>query len=191
MVIKPELTEKDIKKIGHSLTDKISELQKQVKDFINRTKRRRKMSKLIKPRYEYYKGTTEIVDNELNAFIGDAVDRLNEQDFNKKELLKVKQNQDEEISKLKEELEQLKLCSIILPKGAQVGNKIFWANEDGVYSGKLCGVTKDINPNGGFNIWLYCLYDNGLSYWHLIKDYNVELFPAKEEAERKFAELKG
>ena len=72
-----------------------------------------------------------------------------------------------------------------------IGCKIFWANEDGVYSGKLCAVTKDIKPNGDVNIWLYCLYDNGLSYSHLIKDFEVELFATEEEAQLKLKKLKG
>ena len=72
-----------------------------------------------------------------------------------------------------------------------IGCKIFWANEDGVYSGKLCAVTKDIKPNGDVNICLYCLYDNGLSYSHLIKDFEVELFATEEEAQLKLKKLKG
>lgn len=63
------------------------------------------MSKLLKPRYEYYKGTTEVVDNESDTFVEDVVDRLNEQCFNKRELLKVKQNQDQEIADLQHQLE--------------------------------------------------------------------------------------
>lgn len=93
--------------------------------------------------------------------------------------------------KIEQELAELKQKAIVLPKDLQVGCKIFWANEDGIYSGKLYGVTKDINPNGGFNIWLYCLYNNGLSYSHLIKEFGVRLFATKEEAEQKLAQLKG
>lgn len=93
--------------------------------------------------------------------------------------------------KLETELTELKQKAIVLPKELQVGCKIFWANEDGVYSGKLYAVTKDINPDGCFNIWLYCLYDNGLSYSHLIEDFEVELFATKEEAEQKLTEIKG
>lgn len=63
------------------------------------------MIKLIKPRYEYYKGTTEVVDNELDNFVEDAVDRLNEQHSIIKELVKVKQIDDEQIIKLKYQLE--------------------------------------------------------------------------------------
>ena len=60
---------------------------------------------LQKPRYEYYKGTTEVIDNELDNFVEDVVDRLNEQYFNKRDLLKVKQNQDEQIADLQHKLE--------------------------------------------------------------------------------------
>ena len=59
---------------------------------------------LQKPRYEYYKGTTEVVDNELDNFVEDVVDRLNEQYFSKRELLRVKQNQDEQILDLQHKL---------------------------------------------------------------------------------------
>ena len=61
---------------------------------------------LKKQRYEYYKDTNKIVDNELGAFVDDVVERLNTQDFNKLELLKVKQIQDERISELKEQLKK-------------------------------------------------------------------------------------
>ena len=89
------------------------------------------------------------------------------------------------------ELEEQLKNAIVLPKELHIGCKIFWANEDGVYCGKLCAVTKDIKPNGDVNIWLYCLYDNGLSYSHLIRDFEVELFATEEEAEAKLKELKG
>ena len=59
---------------------------------------------LKKQRYEYYKGTSGIVDNELDDFVDDVVERLNTQDFNKLELLKVKQIQDEQIAELKTKL---------------------------------------------------------------------------------------
>ncbi len=62
------------------------------------------MSKLLKPRYEYYKGITEVVDNELGDFVDDVLLRLNIQDYNKKELLKVKWNQDEQITDLQHKL---------------------------------------------------------------------------------------
>ena len=61
---------------------------------------------LKKQRYEYYKDTDKIVDNELDDFVDDVVERLNTQDFNKNELLKVKQIQDERISELKEQLKK-------------------------------------------------------------------------------------
>lgn len=59
-----------------------------------------------KERYEYYKGTTEIFDNELDDIVEDVVDILNTQDYNKRELLKVKQNQGQQLAELKKQLEE-------------------------------------------------------------------------------------
>lgn len=59
-----------------------------------------------KQRYEYYKDTNKIVDNELDDFVDDVVERLNTQYFNKLELLKVKQIQDQRIAELKEQLKK-------------------------------------------------------------------------------------
>lgn len=61
---------------------------------------------LQKPRYEFYNGTLMIVDNELDEFVDNVVDRLNTQDFNKKDLLKVKQNQEKQIAELQKRLEE-------------------------------------------------------------------------------------
>lgn len=63
------------------------------------------MSKLIKPRYEYYKGTTEVIDNELDTFVEDVVLTLNVKDSNIKELVRIKNNQYEQISDLQHRLE--------------------------------------------------------------------------------------
>lgn len=62
---------------------------------------------LQKQRYEYYKGTQEIFDNELDSFVDDVVDRLNMQHYNKKDLLEVKQNQDQQIAELQEKVKKL------------------------------------------------------------------------------------
>ena len=43
----------------------------------------------------------------------------------------------------------------------------------------------------GFITWVYCRYDDGLTFTHPIQDYGVELFATKEEALRKLDELKG
>ena len=61
---------------------------------------------LKKQRYEYYKDTGLIVDNEVDDFVRNVVERLNTQDFNKNELLKVKQIQDQRIAELKEQLKK-------------------------------------------------------------------------------------
>ncbi len=34
-------------------------------------------------------------------------------------------------------------------------------------------------------LWFYVVYDNGLTYWHKIKDLNNEVFFTKAEAEKK------
>lgn len=62
------------------------------------------MSKLIKPRYEYYKGTTEVVDNELDTFVEDVVLTLNVKDSDIKELVRIKNNQYEQIIDLQHRL---------------------------------------------------------------------------------------
>lgn len=115
------------------------------------------------------------------------IDNKTNKELTALEIEKILHKQEKRIAELEEQLRN----AIVLPKELQVGCKIFWANEDGVYSGKLYAVTKDINPDGCFNIWLYCLYDNGLSYSHLIEDFEVELFATKEEAAQKLAEIKG
>ena len=56
---------------------------------------------------------------------------------------------DQRIAELEEQLKN----AIVLPKELQVGNNIYWANEKGVYSGKIYAITKDLNYNKiDFNI---------------------------------------
>lgn len=57
---------------------------------------------LKKQRYEYYKGTTEIMDNEVNELVEDVVDVLNQKAYNINELLKIKQFQAQRIAELEE-----------------------------------------------------------------------------------------
>ena len=123
----------------------------------------------------------------------DVLEKWNIEDLDKflEEQIAKKRELNDILWKMEQELAELKQKAIVLPKELCIGCKIFWVNEYGIYSGKLCAVTKDINPNGGFNIWLCCLYDNGLSYSHLIKDFEVELFATREEAQQKFAEIRG
>lgn len=67
---------------------------------------------MIKDRYEYYKGTSNVFDNETNEFVDDIVERLNTQDYNKRKLLEVKQKQDKQLAELKEEKEDAEECAI-------------------------------------------------------------------------------
>lgn len=108
--------------------------------------------------------------------------------WSKKDLYNRIQEKNKRIAEPEEQLKN----AILLPIGLQVGNNVYWANEKEVYSGKIYGITKDLNYNKiSFNIWIYCVYDNGLTYYHLIKDYGVELFATYEEAQAKLKELKG
>ena len=59
---------------------------------------------LKKQRYEYYKGTSEIVDNELDDFVDDVVERLNTQYYNILELVNINQLQAERILELKKQI---------------------------------------------------------------------------------------
>lgn len=59
---------------------------------------------MYKQRYEYYNGSTTIIDNELDTYVEDVVDRLNTQDFNKNELLKVKQRLESKVADLEAKL---------------------------------------------------------------------------------------
>ena len=53
---------------------------------------------LKKPRYEVV--DCEIIDNELNCVVDDIIERLNTQDANKNELLKVKHNLEQRVNEL-------------------------------------------------------------------------------------------
>ena len=59
---------------------------------------------LKKQRYEYYKDTNKIVDNELDDFVDDVVERLNTQYYNILELVNIKQLQAERILELKKQI---------------------------------------------------------------------------------------
>lgn len=59
---------------------------------------------MVKQRYEYYKGSTAIIDNETDEYVEDVVDVLNQKDFNINELLKTKQLQRKQIADLKSKL---------------------------------------------------------------------------------------
>ena len=59
---------------------------------------------LKKQRYKYYNGSTSIIDNEVDELVEDVCDRLNTQDFNKNELLKVKQRLENRVADLETKL---------------------------------------------------------------------------------------
>ena len=59
---------------------------------------------LKKQRYEYYKDTSLIVDNEVDDFVRNVVERLNTQYYNILELVNIKQLQAERILELKKQI---------------------------------------------------------------------------------------
>ena len=59
---------------------------------------------LKKQRYEYYKDTSLIVDNEVDDFVRNVLERLNTQYYNILELINIKQLQAERILELEKQL---------------------------------------------------------------------------------------
>ena len=63
---------------------------------------------LKKQRYEYYKDTSLIVDNEVDDFVRNVVETLNTQYYNILELVNIKQLQAERILELEKKLKMQK-----------------------------------------------------------------------------------
>lgn len=91
---------------------------------------------------------------------------------------------DRRIAELEEQLKN----AIVLPKELQVGDKVYFIDveEKYIHNGKIYSITKGLNyEENGFITWVYCRYNDGLTYTHPIEDYGVELFTTKEEAQTK------
>ena len=52
-----------------------------------------------------------------------------------------------------------------------------------VFEGKVCSISKQEDA-----LWIYCRYNNGLTYWYTESDIGRKLFLAKEEVEKALAE---
>ena len=142
---------------------------------------------LKKQRYEYYKGTTEIMDNEVDEFVEDVVDVLNQKSYNINELLKIKQFQAERIAELKEQLK-----NSIRPK-FRTYQSIFYITK--FYTSTKGNPEYDIisdkyyvaeNENEIILGWNYVNDFNLRKYYYVRKDW---VFATKEEAESKLKEL--
>lgn len=48
-----------------------------------------------------------------------------------------------------------------------------------VFEGKVCSISKQEDT-----LWIFCRYNNGLTYWYTESDIGRKLFLAKEEAEK-------
>ncbi len=86
-----------------------------------------------------------------------------------------------------------KLADFLLENGVivppcKVGDKVFYVNEMcdenaeeylGISVGEV--VSFSMQKEG---LWVYCRYEDGLTYWHLVEEFGKELFLTKEEAEQ-------
>lgn len=122
---------------------------------------------LKKQRYEYYKGTTGIIDNEANEIVEDVVDVLNQKDYNIIELLKIKQFKAQRIAELEE---QLKNC--IRPK-FKIGQEV-WC----VYKYWYNGVLSEIRNK------LFDVIFVEITEIHIEKDYISYIFQPKPRQNR-------
>lgn len=92
------------------------------------------------------------------------------------------------ISELEEQLKN----AIVLP--ISVKQEIYYVYETDI-SGDIAytidkGFVGSISLDGN-DIWFRGIYDSGLTYWHLLKDFDNEVFATKEEAKAKLKELQG
>lgn len=131
---------------------------------------------LKKQRYEYYKGTTEIMDNEVNDLIEDVVDVLNQKDCSINELIKIHQHQAQRIAELEEQLK-----NAIVPK-FNIGQKIWTEWKGMIVELKIKSLYWDCNQVIEYRL------EGGM---YLMSRWEDELFATKEEAEAKLQELKG
>ena len=103
------------------------------------------------------------------------------------EALEILEQKDKRIAELEEQLKN----AIVLP--ISVKQEIYYVYETDI-SGDIAytidkGFVGTILLDG--NIWFRGIYDSGLTYWHLLKDFNSDVFATKEEAQEKLKEIKG
>ena len=60
------------------------------------------------------------------------------------------------------------------------------ADDSKVFNGKVVSITYEQNT-----IWIYCRYDNGLTYHHTVDDIGKTLFFTEEQAKEKLKEIEG
>ena len=123
--------------------------------------------------------------NKANEKLKNITEELENNFVDGQELNDLREEKDKLIYELEKELDEIKEKAIVLPKNLQVGNKVFWANEDGLFIGEIKTISQDTA------VWFYVVYDNGLTYWHLLKDFNNEVFATKQEAQAKLKEIQG
>lgn len=135
---------------------------------------------LKKQRYEYYKGTTEIMDNEVNGLIEDVVDVLNQKDCSINELIKIHQHQAQRIAELEEQLKNAIRFKTPPIERFAVVQYIHWEKKP--YKIVNCfDAYKDENMETR-----YCFYGVPSTSFKVI-----QICDTKEEAEAKLKELQG
>lgn len=55
-----------------------------------------------------------------------------------------------------------------------------------IFEGKVCSISKQED-----GLWIFCRYNNGLTYWYKESDIGRKLFLTREEAERALKEAQG
>ena len=79
--------------------------------------------------------------------------------------------------------------SLCVELPCEVGKPVFFFVDDGVkselFNGKVFSIIYEQNQ-----IWIYCSYENGLTFHHTIDDIGKKLFFNKEDVERKLKEFK-
>ena len=88
------------------------------------------------------------------------------------------------------ELEEQLKNAIVLP--ISVGQEIYYLYKEDIDGDVNYTIDKGLVFSFSFGIdsnWFFAIYDSGLSYWHLLEDFNSEVFATKEEAQAKLKEL--
>ena len=81
---------------------------------------------------------------------------------------------------------QYKDKSLFVKLPCKPGSPVHFVVEDvdsKIFDGKVYSVTFEQNTT-----WIYCRYDNGLTYHHTVDDIGKTLFFVKKEAEKALAE---
>lgn len=149
---------------------------------------------LKKQRYEYYKGTTEIMDNEVNELVEDVVDVLNQKAYNINELLKIKQFQAQRIAELEEQLAEKEKEIVQLKEDYEHCNDLrkLEVEKNNNYHTEKYGLDKPVEELRKIKLsmpekeWYYKVFDNcERQFASHIADLTLQIKEKDEEIERQ------